>query len=152
MSELVQWAEKEGITLLHENEKGIYGDEPERCLDLLLSCSSPNLRATFDPANFVQCGIKPFPEAVDMLAPYVSCIHIKDARLEDGSVVPAGQGDGEVPNILSSFFAQGYSELLSIEPHLAYATAYQGFSGPQLFRVATHAIKSILRDLNQTWV
>ncbi len=57
MKRLVEAAEARDVTLLHENEKGIYGDTPERCLDILQSCASSTLRAAFDPANFVQCGV-----------------------------------------------------------------------------------------------
>ena len=34
----------------HENEKGIYGDTAERCLDVLEACEG-KLRAVFDPAD-----------------------------------------------------------------------------------------------------
>ena len=37
-------AEREGLILLHENEKGIYGDTPERVADLIESVGSPALR------------------------------------------------------------------------------------------------------------
>ena len=33
---MTELAEREGVILLHENERGIYGDCPERCVDLSL--------------------------------------------------------------------------------------------------------------------
>ena len=75
--------------LLHENEKEIYGDVPARCLDVVRSVGSPHLRLAWDPANFVQVGVRPFTEGYAMLRPHVSYIQIKDALLEDGSVVVA---------------------------------------------------------------
>ena len=42
---VVREAEGTGITLLHENEKEIYGDTPARCLDILTQIGSPTLRA-----------------------------------------------------------------------------------------------------------
>ena len=45
-------------------------------------------------------------------------IHIKDARFEDGKVVPAGMGDGNVAYVLKELFAGGYDGFLSLEPHL----------------------------------
>ena len=44
-------------------------------------------------------------------------MHIKDALFRDGSVVPAGKGDGQVEKILKAFLDQG-GECLTVEPHL----------------------------------
>jgi sugar phosphate isomerase/epimerase len=63
MRALATLAESHEQVLLHENEKHIYGDIPRRCLDLVESVASPWLRLTWDSANFVQCGVRPFPDA-----------------------------------------------------------------------------------------
>src|SRR6218665_3582713 len=61
-------AEREKVTLLHENEKDIYGDTPERVLDLVESVGSPALRLAWDSANFVQVGVaNPHDEGYAML-------------------------------------------------------------------------------------
>ncbi|WP_067623123.1 sugar phosphate isomerase/epimerase family protein [Alicyclobacillus acidiphilus] len=151
IGELVRRAEAAGVILLHENEKDIYGDTPKRCLDLFSSCPSPALQAAFDPANFVQCGVKPFQEAFPLLRPHVTYVHIKDALFDGKRVVPVGEGDGEVRDVLRTLFEGGYSGFLSIEPHLAHASAFQGFSGPDLFRVAARALKSMLAELGKEW-
>lgn len=148
---LVKRAEEADVLLLHENEKHIYGDNAERCLDLLQSCSSPNLRAVFDPANFVQCGVKPFAEAYPMLAPYIDYVHIKDAKFADGSVTVAGQGDGQIPELLVTLKEKGYTGFLSLEPHLQAAGSFAGFSGPALFKEASAGLKQLLADLNWKW-
>ena len=113
MATLLRTAEGAGITLCHENEKGIYGDTAERCLDLHREL--PDLKAVFDPANFVQCGQDTLA-AWQMLAPYVKYLHIKDA-LADGTVVPAGKGAGNVPYIVGQYLAQG-GTVFTMEPHL----------------------------------
>ncbi len=102
-----------GVLLCHENEKGIYGDNAARCLEILQAV--PVLRAVFDPANFIQCG-QDTKEAWEMLHPYVKYLHIKDATA-DGKVVPAGHGIGNLPYILSEYRLQG-GEGLTLEPHL----------------------------------
>jgi sugar phosphate isomerase/epimerase len=51
-------------------------------------------------------------------------MHIKDALFSDGSVVPAGYGDGNLEYILRELFASGYEGFLSLEPHL---TVFDGF-------------------------
>ena len=110
----VEAAAGTGIDLCHENEKGIYGDIAVRCLEIHKEV--PELKAIFDPANYIQCGQNTL-EAWAMLKPYVKYMHIKDA-LSDGNVVPAGKGEGNLPVILKEFQAQGGAEL-TIEPHLA---------------------------------
>ena len=102
-----------GLVLCHENEKEIYGETAEACLELHREL--PALRAVFDPANFVQSGVDTL-KAWDLLAPYVDYMHIKDARL-DGTVVPAGEGAGNVAELIRRYAAQG-GEVLTLEPHL----------------------------------
>ena len=109
-----------GVSLCHENEKGIYGDIPERCLEIHKAL--PELKGIFDPANYVQSGADTL-KAWDMLKSYIYYMHIKDAKL-DGTVVPAGQGDGNVKEIVKSFIA-GCGKAFTIEPHL---TVFEGFS------------------------
>ena len=45
LSRFVEYAEKEDIVLLHENEKGIYGDIGPRCLDIMEQLSGPKFWA-----------------------------------------------------------------------------------------------------------
>ncbi|WP_188696122.1 sugar phosphate isomerase/epimerase family protein [Pullulanibacillus camelliae] len=151
MQVLVTRAEEAGITLLHENEKHIYGDTAERCLELLETCHSSRFRCAFDPANFVQCGVKPFAEAFPLLSPYIDYLHIKDARFADQSVTPAGEGDGDVKAVLQAMKDKGYSGFQSLEPHLAQAGPYSGFTGPKLFKVAADALKKLLKDIGEDW-
>lgn len=107
--------------LCHENEKNIWGETPERCLEV--HKAFPTIRAVFDPANFVQCGVDTL-KAWDILGPYVDYMHIKDA-IADGTVVPAGQGLGNVAEILKMYFAKG-GEVMTLEPHLK---SFVGLSG-----------------------
>lgn len=113
MAVFAQTAKSFGIQACHENEKGIYGDVAARCLEIHKAV--PELKAVFDPANFVQCGQDTL-EAWQMLSPYVEYMHIKDA-LPDGRVVPPGTGAGNVPQIVAEYGAQG-GRILSLEPHL----------------------------------
>lgn len=103
-----------GVTLCHENEKGIYGDNADRCLEILQEI--PEIAGVFDPANFVQCGQDTL-KAWDMLKDRIKYLHIKDALFADGKVVPAGKGDGNVPFIVKEFLNKG-GESMTVEPHL----------------------------------
>lgn len=151
MGQLVRRAEGRGVTLLHENEKHIYGDIPSRCHDLLTAVNSPLLRAAWDPANFVQCGARPHTEGYEALRPYIAYVHVKDALLATGQVVPAGQGDGEVRQTLSALRASGFDGFFSMEPHLKAAGPFDGFSGPDLFVAAVRAFKDLLREQQIDW-
>lgn len=151
MKQLVRLAEHEGIQLLHENEKDIYGDTGERCLEIFRACDSSNLRGAFDPANYVQCGVRPMTEAYPLVAPYITYYHIKDALMESRKVVPAGEGDGQLQQLIGLLKEHDFSGFLSLEPHLSAAGAFQGFSGPELFVVAVKALKKLLTDADLEW-
>lgn len=144
-----------GITLCHENEKGIYGDIPERCLEIHKAL--PEILAIFDPANYIQCGVDTL-EGWKMLSGYVKYLHIKDA-LADGSVVPAAKGVGNLPFIFENFRENG-GRCVTIEPHLTVfsgleslekedgksvvGNVYRYASNEEAFKAACDAFKKII--------
>jgi 3-dehydroshikimate dehydratase len=132
------------VTLLHENEVGIYGARGPECLDLMKTIDSPKLRNAFDFANFVQTGDNPL-DNWPALKPYTVHIHVKDAVKATGAVVPAGQGDGQIEPILIDAWKSGYRGFLSLEPHLAAHEQFFGFSGPGLFKVGADALKALCK-------
>ena len=144
---LTEMAAAEGLIMGHENERGIYGEQPAECRDILDTIDSPHLRAIFDPANFIQAGAKPWEDCWPVLKDDVCYFHIKDAMLEDGKVMPAGQGDGNIPAILADKLSTGWEGLLSLEPHLKIAGPAGGYSGPPAFKTAAQALKGILDDI-----
>jgi sugar phosphate isomerase/epimerase len=151
MGALAQVAAEHELVLAHENEKQIFGDVPQRCADLIESVGSPALRATFDAANFVQCGVRPHAEAYDLLRPHLVYLQVKDALAATGEVVPAGEGDGQVRETLAALTGSGFIGYVSLEPHLAAAERYGGFSGPAEFRRAAQALKGLLAELGIAW-
>jgi sugar phosphate isomerase/epimerase len=140
MSALAERAKGRDVVLLHENEKEIYGDVPDRCLDIVESVGSPQLRLIWDAANYVQCGVVPHTEGFEKLAPYT------DAKLADGSVTPAGEGDGQVRETVRALRDRGFDGFFSMEPHLAHAARMGGFSGAELFTKATNAFTELLKS------
>ena len=151
---MVKLAEEAGVLLVHENEKGIYGDDTARNADLLNHFGN-RIGFAFDPANFIQCGVKP-AEAYEALHDRITYMHIKDAFLADGAVVCAGHGDGNVPEILRCLNAEREGEvILTVEPHL---TVFKGLSDLQDeelkhheaypdSRTAFHAAVQALKDI-----
>ncbi|HUD36165.1 MAG TPA: sugar phosphate isomerase/epimerase [Streptosporangiaceae bacterium] len=151
LAALAAIAGQHGLTLAHENEKLIYGDVPQRCADIITTVESPALQATFDAANFVQCGVRPHTDGYDLLRPYLVYVQVKDALAATGQVVLAGEGDGEVRDTLSALVEDDFDGFLSLEPHLATAGQFGGTSGPEGFRRAAHALKDLLTDLSASW-
>jgi sugar phosphate isomerase/epimerase len=155
LGKFVETAKGSGVALCHENEKGIYGDIAVRCLDILKNV--PELVAVFDPANFVQCGQNTL-EAWEMLKDYVKYFHVKDA-FYDGSVVPAGCGEGNLKIIVPDYIKYGGFRF-TMEPHLAVfdglsnleqegnesllATRYTFKSNEEAFDAACDAFKALL--------
>lgn len=136
------------ILLLHENERGIYGEQPAQCVDILNAVHAPNLKAIFDPANFVQAGVRPFSEAFPLLVGEIAYMHIKDATWAEGRVTPAGQGDGQVRETLDALKARGWEGVLALEPHLAHAGRSGGWTGPEQFHVAVEALRGLLQAMD----
>lgn len=133
---LVDYADENGLICCHENEKGIYGDTAERCLDVLEACEG-KLRAVFDPANFIQCGVDTV-KAYDLLEEYIEYFHVKDALYNSAEVVPAGEGEGRIVEILKKFDKRKQVAVLSLEPHLK---VFDGLSNLEVTDDVENAMK-----------
>ncbi|WP_320128614.1 sugar phosphate isomerase/epimerase [uncultured Sphaerochaeta sp.] len=117
LREMVQEFSREGITVLHENEKDIYGDSSLHCLDLLNTIDNRYFRAIFDFANFVQCQEDPL-EAYELLKPYIEDFHIKDAYQKGGKNVLCGTGAGKIDQIIKRALMEKKDYFATLEPHL----------------------------------
>ena len=118
LKQMVAYIEGRDIVLLHENEKDIYGDIKDRCLEVYREINHPQFKLIFDFANFVQVGEDTLT-AYAKLKEFVEYFHIKDALNKDGTVVVPGEGDGAVSEILAQAIKEDkYSGFLSLEPHL----------------------------------
>jgi sugar phosphate isomerase/epimerase len=147
LAHLAAIAQREGFTLLLENEKEIVGDTLARCHALVSGVDSPHLRFLWDPANFVQVSeARPTDEGWSLLGVYVSYVHIKDAVLDDGSIRPAGEGDGQVDALLRQLRDAGYQGVLALEPHLDVAGHSGGFSGADGMRRAVRALRGLMAE------
>lgn len=160
LSQFIEYAASHDIVLLHENEKGIYGEKAAQCKKLMDRFYGPNFKCIFDFANFIQTGEDTL-KAYELLKPYIAYIHVKDARLEDGRVVPAGMGDGKLPEILADLARRDFRGYLSLEPHLynfsGLAELEKGghrtnveakpLSSYESFALAHSSLQSILKNL-----
>jgi sugar phosphate isomerase/epimerase len=159
MSAFANEAAARGLVLVHENESYIYGDDAVHCSDLVESVGSPALRIAFDPANFVQVGVRPFDDAWPLLSRHVAHFHVKDAVPVDrdgmdpypahvpelqlmASVRPAGEGEGQLGQLLRELEGQDYRGYLVIEPHLQLRL--QDLDATQRFAVALSAFRGLV--------
>ena len=150
LSEQLEYvADHPQITLVLENESDLFGAYPERCAYLHAALPSKQLRMAFDPANFVNMNIQDVYNTCWLpLQQYVGYLHIKDFKYgEKDAAVPAGQGDGCLPEILRDAASAGYDGFLALEPHLGKAMHSTGETGPELFNVAAAALKKICADV-----
>lgn len=116
----IEIANAAGVRLCLENEKGLFGEDPDSCTAIYEAI--PAICGVFDPANFVQIGIDPLA-AWNQLQDRTYYLHIKDA-LYDGDVVPPGYGEGHIAQITRAFLAKGGNNV-TMEPHLHDFGAYK---------------------------
>ena len=155
LGQLCEAAKGYDIILCHENEKGIYGDTAERCLEIHKAL--PDIKGVFDPANFVQCGVDTL-KAYDLLEDYIEYFHIKDAD-EEGIIVPPGKGVALLEETIRKIAVDrsGRDVILTMEPHLMMFTGLSSlsklddirhkytFASPfEAFRVAYDAVRGMV--------
>jgi sugar phosphate isomerase/epimerase len=150
MEQKVELAAEAAITLCHENESHIYGDIASRCHDLLSAIRDEHFQAILDPANFVINDVRPYDEGYLLYPDRVVYMHIKDALIENKEIVPAGEGDGQIPEIFAALAQRGYTGFLSLEPHLVVAESSFGFTGPEAFARAAAAVRKVAAEAGLT--
>ena len=151
---MVHEAEKYGVTLCHENEAAIYGQNPFEVADILSNV--PGLGGIFDPANYRMAGADVL-EGIDASFINFKYMHVKDAIFEEQMIVPAGEGEGKIPEIINMIDEKVRGEVyLTLEPHLhifdAYKTIdehelrgkYKFSSNEEAFAFAATALKNLL--------
>ena len=113
----IEIAQTGGVTLIHENEKHIFGDTPERCRKLYDALAGPCFALCYDAGNFIQLGLDPHA-AYEQLLDCIVYYHIKDCGKE-GTPVPLGMGEARYDLILADLKQSGYGGFLTLEPHTA---------------------------------
>ena len=140
-------AAERGAVLLLENEGGLVGDTPERCRAIVEGVDSPSLRFVWDTGNFPHSGVE---RAVNrgwpLLAEYTDYVQVKDALVSDQTITVAGDGDGQIPELLVKLKDAEYQGFLALEPHLKVAGKRGGFSGAEGMKRAVTALRSLIAD------
>lgn len=137
---MTEMAKAEGITLCHENEAHIYGELPAEVADILSNVEG--LGGIFDAANYVMAGADAM-EGAKVTLPYLSYIHIKDAEYASQTILPAGEGEGHILEVLDMVNdAIDAPVMLTLEPHLNAFTAFKS--------IDTHELKGKYSFKNNT--
>ena len=167
LNEMCRIAKEHDIILCHENESEIYGQNPEEMLDLMKNVDG--LKGIFDPANYRMnnCDVM---AGIDATLVNLAYLHIKDAIYESQIIVPAGDGEGKIAEILDIVNnATDDVVYLTLEPHLFLFDAYKLIDNHELkgkytfsnnsesFDFAVNALKNLLiengyeKDENNVW-
>jgi 3-dehydroshikimate dehydratase len=143
MKRKVELASAAGVRLLHENEHRIYGEDPERVVDLLQTINHPNLRAIYDPANYVHGGYDPW-QGWQLTKPWTVHFHIKDWVHGEHKGRLTGEGQGRIAEVMADAVQSGYQGFATLEPHLLGGGPTGGVTGPELFPKAVKAFTDVL--------
>ncbi len=151
LERLVRLSEKYNVTLCHENEALIYGESPERVLEIIKHFEG-KIKCVFDMGNFVLDGYNPI-YAYNLLNDYIEYFHIKDS-LYAGAIVPAGKGEAEIKKILDIYKKSGKKDTyITLEPHLQTfsglnALVGKSFDNPYKFEDSKTAFIEAVKCLN----
>jgi sugar phosphate isomerase/epimerase len=150
MRRKVELASQAGVTLLHENEHRIYGEPPERVVDLLQTINHPNFQAIYDPANYVHGGYDPW-RGWEMTKRWTVHFHVKDWRRGEHKGQLAGDGEGRIADVMADATRAGFNGFATLEPHLLGGGPTGGVTGPELFPKAVKAFTDILDHVGASY-
>ena len=161
-------AARRGIRLCHENESRVFGQMPSEVLELAIEI--PELYFIFDPANY-RMNNADVLDGIDATLVRPAYLHIKDAIFDTQTIVPAGEGEGRIAEIID-MVNESTDEVvfLTLEPHLHVFDAYKSIdehelrgkysfkSNREAFDFAASALKNLLiksgyrKDENNLWI
>ncbi len=141
ISPCLEFAEKENITIVIENEFDVTGVDPtrkaEHVLELIETVNSKHFRVNFDPCNFYFAGEEPYPYAYRLLKDHIGYVHIKDGmkydkRLykdpgegflwqdESADYICCEVGRGSIPyiSLFDDLIKDKYNGYYTMEPHV----------------------------------
>ncbi|MBN1491935.1 MAG: sugar phosphate isomerase/epimerase [Phycisphaerae bacterium] len=96
-------------------------EQAEALATFIADVGRTNVRVNFDPANMILYGIGEPTEAIDVLRDHIAHVHMKDATWSAqpgktwGQEVPLGDGDADIPRVVSKLRTIGYQGPLVIE-------------------------------------
>lgn len=109
------------MRIVIESDPSVNGHTAHALATILAAIDSPYVRALWDGGNllFAENGEAPV-DAYALLKPWISHVHIKDARREAGGetvAVCVGTGQAQIAEQLALLRRDGYEDFLSLETH-----------------------------------
>lgn len=139
-----------GVRLLHENERGIFGELAEQNADLGRTLFDDSFALIFDPSNYVQAGEDAFA-CWQTVKPWVRYLHMKDSvktlpkNHDSNPHRIVGDGHGSLKEIVADIAGTDYTGYFSLEPHLKNSGHIVGDPAQQWTAAAT-GLKVLLRE------
>lgn len=107
------------------------GQEPAHLMKAFIEdVGGDNLRINFDPANLILYGAGDPIEALEVLAPWVVSVHVKDGKWPSpekpgslGTEMPLGEGSVGIDRFVAKLKAIGYTGPLTIEREVSLEQA-----------------------------
>jgi sugar phosphate isomerase/epimerase len=139
MKPIVRYAEEMGVTIALENEAHDASGTPEGMLRILKAVDSDSFKTNFDPTNYYQANVEPFPYAYELLKDYIAYIHLKNgcrfipgvhpdyakgvpfASPNDNVYIfypPLPYGAVNVEGLIKRLKDDGYNGFCTLEPHV----------------------------------
>jgi sugar phosphate isomerase/epimerase len=121
LAEAAEFAGREGIVLVLENEGACNVGTGKELGRLLREVNSPHLRGTWDPGNAVTLGEVPYPDGYREVRGLFDHMHVKDVR-EDPETgefhwLPMGSGVIDYVPQFRALRDDGYKGTISLETH-----------------------------------
>ncbi|HET6426937.1 MAG TPA: TIM barrel protein, partial [Phycisphaerae bacterium] len=114
MAAMAAVGERTGVTMMHENEADIYGARRAGVIDLFETIRSDRFEGIFDPGNYVTENEAPYDDVwTKGVAELTHYFHIKDKTPGAPACVPAGEGDGQIPEILADAKRRGFDGIMT---------------------------------------
>ena len=149
MEDMLKAAEQADMILMLENEKRIFSAKPEGMKDIVNTFPSPRLQTIFDPANYIEEGISPYDQGwCQGLREITDYLHIKDKTPDLPGCVPAGEGEGQIPDILADMDSQDRNYYMTLEPHIKNQGRFAQLSKAEKFAEAANGLKKLLQQAN----
>jgi sugar phosphate isomerase/epimerase len=118
MRRAAEQANREGVTLVVENEPGFWCDSGRNTSKFIEAVDSPALGANWDPCNGYGTDENPFPQGYEAIRKSVVNVHVKDTR--EGSLVrcvPVGEGVIDWKGQLKALMRDKVVDHITIETH-----------------------------------
>ena len=119
-------AERAGVVLGIENEHACCLGTGAQTARVLEEIGSSSVRAIWDPGNALMAGELPYPDGYAAIKDFVVHVHIKDAALPSGALLPewavVGAGAIDYAGQFAALKRDNYTGWLSLETHYAQPT------------------------------